>query len=280
MQNAPVIEALDAPTSDQAASNATEWQAGKYIDVYANDVLTPVEVQIFIRYQEKLSGRVLDVGCGAGRILGYLVMVGAQAHGIDLAPKMVEFCRMRLPDADVRVGDASAISDCVEGEFDVVIAPDNLIDVFGDAERRRFISSVREVLALGGLFIFSCHDLGWADTNPGPRSFEQSSVSRTVRKLFERSPAEIARGVRNRRERARNRRRLAPLEHRGDDHAIINDFPHNYSLLHYYIRRDGQERQLRELGYELVECLGADGRAVGPGGSGPTDSLHYIARAL
>ncbi|MGA2014073.1 MAG: hypothetical protein ABSH51_26560 [Solirubrobacteraceae bacterium] len=38
------------------------------------------------------------------------------------------------------------------------------------------------------------------------------------------------------------------------------------------------ERQLSELGFELVDCLGLDGRSVGPGGIGITASLHYVAR--
>jgi SAM-dependent methyltransferase len=274
-----LLEASEAPGSSQSKWNASEWATGKHIQSYANNVLTPVEVQIFIRYQEKLRGRVLDVGCGAGRVLAYLVMIGAEAHGIDLAPKMVEYCHRTLPDADVRVGDASKVRDSVEGTFDVVLAPDNLIDVFNDAERRRVIADVKELLAPDGLFIFSTHDLGWVDVNPGPREWEVTSTRSELRKLIEKSPLELVEGLRSRRERKRNRQRLAPLEQRNGDHAILNDFPHDYSLLHYYISRDNQERQLRDLGYELLECLGSDGGTVGPGGSGPQDSLYYIARA-
>lgn len=278
MGHGPAGTGTGADASRQAASNSTEWATGRYIDVYANRVLTPVEVQIFIRYQEKLSQRVLDVGCGAGRVLAYLLMIGADAHGIDLAPSMVEYCHRTLPDAHVRVGDAQAIRQSFDGAFDVVLAPDNLIDVFDDTERRGVIADIREVLAPDGLFIFSTHDLGWQESNPGPREWEQTSGAGVMKKLLASSPASLVGAVRNRREIARNRARLAPLEQHHADHAIINDFPHNYSLLHYYIRRDDQQRQLTELGFELIECLAADGRTVGPGGSGNTDSLYYIAR--
>ena len=275
-----VIVDNDTQPSRQATWNSTEWAAGKYVDVYATSVLTPPEVQIFIRYHDKLAGRVLDIGCGAGRVLAYLLMIGAEAHGIDLAPNMVDYCRRTLPEADVRLGNAAALYECVDGEFDAVVAPDNLIDVFDDAERRQVLADVRDVLAPGGLFIFSSHDLGWAETNPGPRDFEARSLGGELHKLIAKSPAELIQGVRSRRQRARNRKRLGPLQQFNADHAIINDFPHDYSLLHYYIRRDDQVRQLEELGYEFVECLGSDGRTVGPGGSGPQDCLHYIARAI
>ncbi len=264
--------------SAQAASNSSEWAAGKYVDIYANDVLIPAEVQIFVRYREKLQGRVLDLGCGAGRVLAYLVMVGADAWGIDLAPSMVDYCRRRVPEATVRVGDAANVRESVDGAFDVVIAPDNLIDVFDDAERRQVIADLKDVLAPDGLFIFSTHDLAWHDSNPGPREWEKPSRRETLRKFADRSPAEMVGAVRRRREEARNRARLAPLQQRHESYAIVNDFPHNYSLLHYYIRRDDQERQLQELGYDLIECIAANGRTVAPGGSGNTDSLHYVAR--
>jgi SAM-dependent methyltransferase len=267
-----------AIASRQSAWNAGEWSAGKHLTTYANRVLTPVEVQIFLRYRDKLAGRVLDVGCGAGRILAYLVMNGADAVGIDLAPAMVEYCRRTVPEATVCLGDASDIAASVSGPFDVVIAPDNLIDVFGDEERRRVIADIRELLAPDGLFVFSTHDLGWHDANPGPREFEQNSAASTLRKLADLSPQRVAGALRNRREIKRNRKRLGPLQQRHDDYAIINDFPHNYSLLHYYIRRDDQVRQLEQLGFEFIECLACDGRTVGPGGSGDSDSLHYVAR--
>ena len=165
-------------------------------------------------------------------------MIGAEAHGIDLAPNMVDYCRRTLPEADVRLGNAAALYECVDGEFDAVVAPDNLIDVFDDAERRQVLADVRDVLAPGGLFIFSSHDLGWAETNPGPRDFEARSLGGELHKLIAKSPAELIQGVRSRRQRARNRKRLGPLQQFNADHAIINDFPHDYSLLHYYIRRD------------------------------------------
>lgn len=265
-------------TSSQARWNAQTWARGEHVKTYANRVLTPVEVLLFARYREQFSRRVLDVGCGAGRVLGYLLMFGADATGIDLAPQMVEYCRRRFPAATVNLGDVADLRECVEGVFDVVIAPDNLLDVFADPERRHALREIREVLAADGLLMFSAHDLGWLEDHPGPREWEMTSRVEGLRKFVERSPADMVRAFIRRRRARSNRARLGPLQQRNADHAIVNDFPHDYGLLHYYIRRDDQVRQLAEVGFDLVECLDVDGNAVGPGGSGPTDCLYYVAR--
>jgi SAM-dependent methyltransferase len=50
--------------------------------------------------------RVLDVGCGAGGLLTHVTGKGARAYGIDPAPDMLAHARNRLPEADLRTGDA------------------------------------------------------------------------------------------------------------------------------------------------------------------------------
>ena len=43
------------------------------------------------------------------------------------------------------------------------------------------------------MLIFSTHDLAYLDANPGPREWETPSRAEKLRKLVERSPAEIVR---------------------------------------------------------------------------------------
>ena len=118
---------------------------------------------ILVRYREVLSRRTLEVGCGAGRILGYVAQLGGEAHGIDISPAMVEHCRRRYPAADTRVGDLADIGRSAEGPFDAVLALDNVLDVFDDAERRRVLADLRALLAPDGLLIFSSHNLAYVD---------------------------------------------------------------------------------------------------------------------
>jgi SAM-dependent methyltransferase len=266
--------------SRQADHNRSEWSAGKHVADYSVQILSPVEVKVLVRYRDAIvDRRVLELGCGAGRILRYLVMLGADAHGVDLAAAMVEYCRIAVPEATVSVGDVLDLRASVEGRFDTVIAPDNLIDVFADEERRRVLTQIREIIAPEGLLIFSTHDLGWMDDPTStPRPSDPYAPTHPFRRLLDKSPAALVRAVRRRQITAINRRRLGPLQERHADYAIVNDFPHEYSLLHYYITRDAQERQLAATGWTLVECLDTDGRLVAPGGHGVADTLLYVAR--
>jgi len=50
---------------------------------------------------------VLDVGCGAGRLLGPLLSIGAEVHGVDISDDMIQHCRERFPAARLAVGDVA-----------------------------------------------------------------------------------------------------------------------------------------------------------------------------
>ncbi|MGZ4233428.1 MAG: class I SAM-dependent methyltransferase [Solirubrobacteraceae bacterium] len=269
--------------SDQLQVNASAWQRGDHVAEYANRRLLPVEVVLLVRYRDVLSRRTLEVGCGAGRILGYVTQLGGEAHGIDISPAMVEHCRSRYPAAHTQVGDLADIARSAEGPFEAVLALDNVLDVFDDADRRRVLADLRGLLAPDGLLIFSSHNLAYVDRGAhrdAGRTAGRGRVRGLLSEVVSRPLSNVARAVARIPGRRRNRKRLGPLQRRGDGYAIINDSAHDYALLHYYIGRDDQERQLRESGYELVECLDADGRPVGPGEPNPDPWLHYVARSV
>ena len=65
-------------------------------------------------------GRVLDIGCGAGRVLLDLQERGFDVVGIDHSPGAVEVCRRRGV-RDVRVQGFEDVDESV-GRFDTVVA--------------------------------------------------------------------------------------------------------------------------------------------------------------
>jgi SAM-dependent methyltransferase len=265
---------------DQASVNHRVWETEDHVGDYADRSLAPVETVILLRYRDELSRRVLEAGCGAGRVLGYLIELGGQVHGVDLSPAMVEFCRAKYPEADVRVGDVSTLSRQLTEPFDAIFAPNNLIDVFDDSARRAVLGEFSRSLVDGGLLIFSSHNLDERDPSTGPGELESlpRKTASLIVKVLHKAPADVVRRALRFPIAVRNRRRLAPLEVSTNEYAIVNDETFDYSLLHYYVRRDAQERQLAEQGFALVECLDADSRQVHPGEKSGSPWLHYVAR--
>jgi SAM-dependent methyltransferase len=276
----------------QTDLNAAVWRAGNHVSEYDSRILEPAEVLLLVRYREAFSGRVLDVGCGAGRLLGYLASLSATAVGVDISPAMVDACRRRFPGADVRVADLEDLPRFLEGPFDVVLMSDNVLDVFDDARRRAVLADIRGLLADRGLLVFSSHNLArWeraasvgvgatAGVGAGAGSGARLGRARSLlRRLLHQSPAWMLNALVRLARRRSNRRRLGPMQHRAADHAVVNDEAHNYSLLHYYIARGDQERQLADLGYDLIDVLEFDGASVPAGADGVGASLYYVATA-
>ena len=252
---------------EQRQANESLWLRPDLVRAYANRVLRPVEVLLLLRCRAALSGAVLELGCGAGRVTGYLVEMARHVHAIDLSPSMVAYSRRSYPRGEFRVGDLRAVSDLAPGSFDVVIAAYNVLDVLRDADRGSVLDGVREVLRRDGLLIMSSHNRAVASGlgeplqpwRHGPRHFV-ATVIRLPRRL-------------------RNRRRVRPFEREEDGYAILNDVSHDFMALHYYIDRDAQERQLAAHGFTLLGCFDLDGRRVEPGHDAAYCSeLHYVAQ--
>ncbi len=253
---------------DQAHLNAEFWERGDYLEFYANRSLRPVEGVLLERFGEALAGSVLELGCGAGRLTGHLSEVARVVHGVDISPAMVAYCLQAYPGATFTVGDLRDLSAFEKGSYDAVVAPFNVLDVLDDSERGSVLDEIRRLLVEGGLLIMSSHN----------RDHEPRIGSRV--RLLIGAPRHPLQSLRRLPGRLRNRRRLAPLQRTEEGYAIVNDEAHDFSVLHYYIARDAQERQFAEHGFELLECLDLDGRSVAAGGTAVhCPELHYVARA-
>jgi len=65
----------------------------------------PFELASLDRFAELVpSGPVGDLGCGTGRVTGYLADRGLEVFGIDLSPGMVEVARQHYPELRFEVG--------------------------------------------------------------------------------------------------------------------------------------------------------------------------------
>ena len=83
-------------------------------------------------------GRVLDVGCGAGRHCLYLQDKGLEVVGIDSSPLAVEVCRRRGV-RDVRRATLASLSPRRFGHFDTILMLGHNFGLVGDIEKGRHL---------------------------------------------------------------------------------------------------------------------------------------------
>jgi SAM-dependent methyltransferase len=262
-----VSEATFTPEQAQREANQRVWGSGGLLRRYGGRRLRPAERVLFDTHVDALSGTVLELGCGGGRLTAHLIERATSVTGVDLAADMIAYCRRTYPQAAFRQGDLRELSDFETGGWEAIVAGYAVIDVLTHDERGAFLDELHRLLRPSGLLIFSSHNLACAPLLRGP-----------IRSINATNPVSFASQVLRLPRSIRNRRRLLAWEQVGSDHAILNDAAHDFSLLHYYITRDEQERQLAAHGFELHECLRLDGEPVGPGESASGwHELHYAA---
>ena len=121
----------------------------------------------------KPGTRVLDLGCGEGRVTRALLGVRALVHACDPNTQALEKLRSSItsPNLTVTEGDARALP-LPDNFFDVVIFAFNGIDmIHPESGRLKALEEIKRVLRPGGHFLFSSHNpIGMILTPRGLRS--------------------------------------------------------------------------------------------------------------
>ncbi len=254
--------------------NVAAWAGGNFVSHYSARTISPAEAVVLASYRGSLNGPVLELGPGAGRLTRVLVSLRADVTALDVSRRMVEATRHNVPEAHAEVGDLRDLSRFPDASFRAVIASNNVLDVLGDTGRRAALADIARLLTEGGVLMFSSH-------NFANIPHLDTSVSAYMRGAF-RSPRGFARAAYHLLllpRRLRNRRVARSFERRDVEYALVNEPVHDHRLVHYFIGRDAQERQLAAVALELVDCYDIDGRAVGPGETAERSTeLHYAAR--
>jgi SAM-dependent methyltransferase len=243
----------------------------RHANLVRNDAvvkLHPPEAVALVRYRDDIEHcRVLDLGCGAGRLANYFRPLVGEYVGLDISERRVAYSQKLFPELTFLQGDMRHLLRFEDESFDAVFAVSNLLDAVAHAERLQVLSQVRRILTPRGLLVFSAHNRNYRHAGTGPRlSFHRNPVTQ-LRLLADFGQACL------------NHRRIKPLHRSEPGYALLNDSGNSFQTLHYYIRRDTQIRQLAESGFETQECL--DTRGLTLGADEPDDanpSLMYIAR--
>ncbi len=182
---APVEEAQQ--TREAYERQGVRWQDERYRSWMPGNLFAAQEgerVMLGMLRQRgllPLDGReILEVGCGDGKQLARFLARGSRPgnlHGIDVQEDLVAVGREIMPEADVRVADATELP-YADGQFDLVLAFTMLSSMRSDESRRKAASEMVRVIGPDGAVVVY-------DFAVNPRNADVQPVGlKDIRELF------------------------------------------------------------------------------------------------
>lgn len=216
-------------SGDLKDHNVGAYSSAEAAEKYAENAerigLSETEEKVLNEFFDPTAGAVLDVGCGAGRTTRRLAERGFDVTGIDVSERMIRTATDLYPDIQFQVADVVDLPFDDEVFEYVLFSAYGLDYVYPESDRLNALEEVHRILRPGGVFAFNTHN-GWYNL-----------------------PALLL---------ARSRLKQLYLE-RGNLFRLTSPYkiaPHEYDAATYISNPRRQRRQLRESGFELVECVG------------------------
>jgi ubiquinone/menaquinone biosynthesis C-methylase UbiE len=134
----------------------------KFSEIYDLVYDFDYDVNFYLRRARRAGGRVLEIGCGSGRISLSLARSGIQVTGIDNSTGMLALAREKLAREDERIRERVELieSDVRELDlgrrFDLIIFPFNsFMYLYTPEDQTRALTAIRKHMTDDGLFILS-----------------------------------------------------------------------------------------------------------------------------
>jgi SAM-dependent methyltransferase len=130
------------------------WDATAATAVFAH----PIDPDLLLRHVGP-DARILDLGCGYGRVLAELWRNGFEKiAGIDTSPAMVERARALVPDVTITLSEGSKLP-YDDGAFEAILLFAVLTCTPRDDDQRTLMREVRRLLVPGGVVYLSDYPL-------------------------------------------------------------------------------------------------------------------------
>ena len=205
------------------------------------------------------SGRLLDLGCGTGRLLIPFAQRGFWTVGVDLSGEMLKVAGEKAAATGVAIHRICAnlvdLSGLCDGAFDYAACLFSTLGmVMGSASRRRVLEHVFRLLRPGGKFVLHVHNRWF---NLWNRDTRRWLLKDCIRSLVRSSSA--------------------------GDHVMPTHQGIAGLTLHLFTRRESV-RLLRSVGFRIVEVkpisLRADGKLIWPLWFGRLRAYGYLLAAM
>ena len=118
------------------------------------------ELHPYLRADTKL----LEIGCGIGRLLQFFAVLFDEVHGLDVSAEMVERGReflARFPNAHLAVGDGRSLGVYDDASFDLVVSHHVFQHIPDKDVIRDYVREARRLLRPGGIFKFLVKTAPW-----------------------------------------------------------------------------------------------------------------------
>jgi len=99
------------------------------------------------------GARILDAGCGSGRVGGYLASAGHHVVGVDVDPTLIEAAEQDHPGPRWLVGDLAELDLPARGiiePFELIVSAGNVMAFLAPSTRIQVLSRLRAHLAVDG----------------------------------------------------------------------------------------------------------------------------------
>jgi SAM-dependent methyltransferase len=152
MSNLLASNSIDRATFEELYAGKAPWDIGRPQPVIA-------------AIADRVTGAVLDAGCGTGEPALFFAARGHPVTGIDFVPEAIRRARRKANERGLgvtfRVQDATALAD-LHARFASAI-DSGLFHCFSDDDRRRYVRGLARVLEPGGRLFLMC----FSDEEPG-----------------------------------------------------------------------------------------------------------------
>lgn len=154
---APRLRRVERVQSEDEARVAYDRVAEDYATLLEGELGTlPLERAMLTAFVEQVKadggGPIADLGCGPGRIAGFLAGIGADVRGIDLSPGMIAVARRDHPDIPFEVASMAELP-FGHGELAGALAWYSIIHVPQESQDGVFAEFARVVRPGGRLLL-------------------------------------------------------------------------------------------------------------------------------